>query len=175
LEKNRQMLKLCFLFFVFIFPYSFSGTYSAPLDQLLWLQACALNLWNPKQAAKNNGPPTVHPQPPRENLLAAESVHSQRPGGILLAVAGSFGLVTPNPFGSWFFLIKFYGDPTPKTTDGFGALTPIFRGNWWIFWGFGIRLSNFWEPRPYRYNVFRGKLIQIHVSYLFHSWLYWLH
>jgi hypothetical protein len=26
----------------------------------LWLQACALNLWNPKQAAKNNGPPTVH-------------------------------------------------------------------------------------------------------------------
>jgi hypothetical protein len=47
------------LFFVFIFSYSFSGNYSAPLDQVLWLQACALNLWNPKQAAKNNSPPTV--------------------------------------------------------------------------------------------------------------------
>jgi hypothetical protein len=47
------------LFFVFIFSYSFSGTYSAPLDQVLLLQYWALNLWNPKQAAKNNGPPTV--------------------------------------------------------------------------------------------------------------------
>jgi hypothetical protein len=51
---NFESLFFCFYFFIFIF-----WTYYAPLDQFLWLQASSLNLWNPKQAAKNNSPPTV--------------------------------------------------------------------------------------------------------------------
>jgi hypothetical protein len=55
-----------------------------------------------------------------------------------------FGLVTLNPFGGWYFFIKFYGDPTPKPTDGFGGLTPIFRGFLGVS-GFGSQLCSFWE------------------------------
>jgi hypothetical protein len=47
-------------------------------------------------------------------------------------------------WGLVFFLIKFYGDPTPKPTDGFGGLTPIFWGILGVL-GFGSWLSSFWE------------------------------
>jgi hypothetical protein len=66
---------------------SLSGTLSAPLDQVLWLQACALNLWNPKQAAKNNGPPTVHCVQVYPRRF---SVDQWKPGDLVPGFGGSF-------------------------------------------------------------------------------------
>jgi hypothetical protein len=49
-----------YLLFIFVVSNSISSrTYSAPLDQVLLFQVCGLKLWNPKQASRNYGAPTV--------------------------------------------------------------------------------------------------------------------
>jgi hypothetical protein len=56
-RASKRGLSFLFLFFHTDF---LGSIYSAPLDQVSWLQVCSLELWNPKQAAKDNGPPAVH-------------------------------------------------------------------------------------------------------------------
>jgi hypothetical protein len=98
---------------------------------------------------------SVHPQRPRETLLAVESVHPQRLGflsaieGVPSAAGALFGLPTPKtqwvlghrlrpPAGILFFLFKLFGDPTPKPADGFGGSTPNTRGVRGKFGGLGV-------------------------------------